>query len=407
MSFAAELPSSWLKRPFAMSYWAFIRAMNTKGIPEFPKEVELNNSPPTKDVQRMILFFKPAGRAPNNENIDFLNEEVEFTNKMRLYPWVTDAPHQETSDKEEQLNRSKYNVKSAIGIIKDGYKDMKPRRSGESKFIHSLRVFIRGTSELSHIGLSQLSPLYTSLLTRILHDAKEDLGEFVIKFRRTGRSTRAMSDKKFVGEYEVTFNEQTKPSNQFLYLTAEEFNLLQMQIDAVSVPSEVESMEDGNLKTEAQINHLLGKTAEIYKRHGGLAAYQTLRIKLDDRIDNLLTYYEMGNENSKEKYRAKLHETIIFFREVEEMAKRYFAKFSSDYEHSTGKDIPFPYSDTLESVVRFCYFLLYGGGYNEVLKNNIARSMEESKQNINFSQFLIPTLNPVLQREIGKPIVFS
>ena len=153
-------------------------------------------------------------------------------------------------------------------------------------------------------------------------------------------------------------------------------------------------MPKGFEKTEAQIQHLLEKAKTIADDpdFGAFEAYQTLRIKLDDRIDNVLTYYQVKDANGKEDLRIKLQETILYFKEVEQKAKEYFSIYQKEIKSKFSEDVLIPTSETMESVVWFCYYLLRGGTYDDFLSETIETERKRAHQHPP-GLFLIPSLN--------------
>ncbi len=385
---------------------------------QFPeKNLLKDNLEPSFDTQNLILHFKipEAGwyKKKHLEGNDYKSEEETFLNKMKLYPWQSNMPFQNTDEHRELEARSKQNVETSISLIIDGCSikpDKKNRRTGESTFIHALRTFVRGNSELNYIGMGQRPLHYTTLLARILHDAQEDFDGF--KLTLEGSTS-----------YKVTFDKQKEP--YYLYLKPTEAKLLQMQLDAVSIPPEIAALPDGLDKSDAQIRHLLEKTKEIYTykeldekgdvkfKFGALEAYQTLRIKLDDRIDNVLTYYAGNGPDHKEKLKAKLQETILFFREVEHQAKKYFGEYKQTVLERSSREIPVPQSDSTESIVAFCYYLLYGGSYEDFFEESIEKVRTLARENLKlslstFTKFLIPSLNPAAPpRTVSRVKIFE
>jgi hypothetical protein len=174
-----------------------------------------------------------------------------------------------------------------------------------------------------------------------------------------------------------------------------------MQLNAVSILRAVKQMDDSEAKTRIQIEHLLSETEKIYKQFGAFAANQTLRIKIDDRTDNVLTYYATGNKNPLEKLRAKLHETIRFFREVELRAKKYYSEYINKVRLASERNLSYPQSETAESIVHFCYYLLMGGTWDEFFAEYLdkaALGYEKLEgmhiEAIAYYNLLIPSLNP-------------
>ena len=146
------------------------------------------------------------------------------------------------------------------------------------------------------MGFDRESVLYTSSLARVLHDVQEDFEEFSIKLENPQDYSKQDSVVKYIASYKNIKNNER--NSYRLFLTHKEAKLLTMQIDALSIPPEIKALENGDGKTKAQINHLSTKTKEIYELFGkdGFAAYQTLKIILDEKVDDVLTNYAFYNK---------------------------------------------------------------------------------------------------------------
>jgi hypothetical protein len=206
-----------------------------------------------------------------------------------------------------------------------------------------------------------------------LHDAKEDVKEFSIRFVEEGVGTN---------KYELDFKGSN--STNYLELTPKEKDLLEMQLTALSFDSGL----DGR-GTQKQIQNLLTVTESIDEAYGPLAAYLTLRIKIDDRIDNSSTYYRNKQVNTKEGLNRKLAETVEYFREVEERAHHYYAQYIKQDPHKR---------DTLHasprSAVKLCVDLKAYGGYEKLFGVQIASALLDkgvaAEEDDFLHEFLIP-----------------
>lgn len=386
-------------KKFTEAKFASVAAMSSEEFPPFDKHDKLVLQTPNFDVQRMIIFFIPPFKNPRTHPIDFVGDEADFIEKVKLYPWRSGMPSDSTTATELQRRRTRDNIQTATSIIRDGNAiyDSDGRRTGENTYIHSLRVLIRGNSELKSVGFSQQTILFTSSLARVLHDAQEDFDGFQI----AAPENVDLNDEITIYPYTVSYDNADSKNIYTLSLTNKEAKLLQMQLNAVSIPREIKQMEDSEEKTGLQIGHLLSETEKIYKQFGAFAAYQTLRIKIDDRTDNVLTYYATGKKNPLEKLRAKLHETIRFFRVVEKRAKLYYAQYIEEVRSTSGRKIRYPQSDTTESIVHFCYYLLKGGTWDEMYAEYLDKVAlgYEGLEKIHIEamahfKLLIPALNP-------------
>lgn len=394
---------------FTDAKFAAVAAMSASVLPPFTENDRLMLQTPNPEVQTMILFFKPPSKRPGEHSIDFVGDEANFIEKMAFYPWNSDMPFDRSTDTELLRARTRENIQVAVNIIREGCTIYgKKRRTGESTDVHSLRVLIRGNAELKNVGFSQHATLFTSSLARVLHDAQEDFDGFSIQ----PPDNMVMNDE-IAYPYIVSYNNGALKNTYTLALTNKEAKLLQMQLDAVSIPREIKQMDHGEVKTALQINHLLTKTEEIRAHFDEFAAYQTLRIKIDDRTDNVLTYYTNGKENPLEKLRAKLQETIRFFRAVESRAKQYYFKYMSDVREASGRKIFYPQSDAAESIVHFCYYLLMGGTWDEMFAEYLDKAAfgyeNLKRQNIESTaryKLLIPSLNPKSEPVTVSPGIF-
>lgn len=366
---------------------------------------------PSCEVLDMILFFKTPGIVPRaystqtHRMMQLQTDEGDFIKKVRRRVSHAGFGRFATSEARQITSQSFININRAVDLIKDEYADEK-RRTGEHTYIHPMRVFMRGNIETDHIGLDNHETYHTTLLTRLLHDAQEDLQKRNFAIKLNGRTQFCIPElwiNKTMQSFSISFDGQKK-QYEFV-LEKKQYELFRMQLDALTIPKEVDTLPDSYEKTQKQIEHLLQKTQEIYQEFGPFAAYETLRIKIDDRIDNVSTYFALGNTHDATKLKAKLIETILSFGTVEELAKKYFDLFREQGR----QHLSYPDVDSAQSIVTFCYYLLRGGNYDDIFFHGITAARWERIQSLagqmcykssrgiydHFAkQFLIPSLHP-------------
>jgi hypothetical protein len=341
----------------------------SRNLIEKPK---MNNIAPGPNVAAMILFYKPPQLAlPSEVQIDSNRVSQAIRHNTKAFDSKINRVFKKMSESDESHKIYISNMKSATRFIIEAYKG-KERRTGEPKYIHSMRVFLNGLQEGNQADASQSSLVYTSLLARILHDAKEDVKEFSIRFVEEGVGRN---------KYELDFKGSN--SSSYLDLTPNEKELLEMQLTALSFDSGPEGRG-----TENQIQNLLEVTESIYETFGPLAAYLTLRIKIDDRIDNSSTYYRNKHVNTKEGLNRKLAETEKYFREVEHRAHLYHEQYIAQDKHTRDSLHP-----SRRSAVKLCADLRAHGGYEKLFGLQISSALlgeNESEEDDLLHEFLIP-----------------
>lgn len=335
------------------------------------------NSPPTAKHQRQILFFESppinyelnvsrssieTGPSTHLHERELQLAEQKFMKKIDHFPIPKSEAEGLEPWEQNEFNRLSINYKYAKDAVIEGsaMKEKDNRRTGESYYIHPLRIFLRGIASMSTVRPKERSVFHVSLLARLFHDAKEDLTQFTIQpYNKEKRESE-------ITKYAVRF--KNKPDPSFLYLTPREKRLLDLQLEALTIPPEVEGIKNKTEKTQKQIAHLLHYVDKIYHSPdgGAYAAYQTLQIKLEDRLDNLLTYYDSKNnktnkKNTKENLFDKCRETIQFFRAVEKQAEVY-------HSEAGGEDYIQVQKSKYESVVRLCYYILLGASYDDIVQ---------------------------------------
>ena len=324
-------------------------------------ETPFSNRAPQPNIQAMILFFRPPLKAGiPNQAIDFLQETATFEAKF------------DSTIKNAITNPiMAANMSLASACMAEGYEksEMKTRRTGEPTYLHSLRVFLRGLSELPNIDSASTSIFHVSLLARILHDAQEDFKGYKIDEVSGAPDTYSihLGDTKWGYSYKLT-------------LTPNEKKLLDMQVNALSAPENTEKNRKTD-NTHLQMAHLMTETRKIYDVFGPLAAYLTLRAKIDDRIDNVFTYYETEHPSSKNEKMAKLTETLLHFHNIENQALRYRNEYIKD-----SKELSYLFSVRQDTTTETCFNLIKKGGYDALLQPMID-SYIQRKSN---EDFLIP-----------------
>lgn len=381
--------------PYTSAYFDMVRAKSERKL-SFPEQNLVNGVAPSNDIQRMILFFKLPLAYPDDSAIQYEVEEERFVEKILRSPLTHGYGLERTSEQKEQTLRSRENIHTAIGILKIGFGDEK-RRTGERYTIHPLRVFARGISEIEHIGLNHMYIFNTTSLVRLLHDCREDFKNFEVAYvdERTINDP-GLLHKKTIQRFKVTFDGQPSGSEYFLEMEPQEKELFDLQMEAVNMPSSISEMPNDDKKTKAQVLHLFSNVSKIYEKFGSMAAYQTLKIKYDDRMDNIFTYFETNNsiKNSKEKFQAKLQETIKFFTEVEKKVHKYFYSFRGELVENGRKKIDSANFKTIGSLIAFCYYMLNGGTFQEIFQGYIDMKREEVIYGISVGQLLIPDPRP-------------
>lgn len=386
--------SSKCRSSYTSAYFDMVRTKSEKKL-SFPEQNLVNGVAPSNDIQRMILFFKLPLAYPDNSAIQYEVEEERFLKKILLSPFSHGYGLERTSEQKEQTLRSLENIRTAVEILKGGFGDEK-RRTGERYIIHPLRVFARGISEIEHIGLNHMYIFNTTSLVRLLHDCREDFKNFEVTYvdERTINDP-ALLHKKTIQRFKVTFDGQPSGSEYFLEMEPQEKELFDLQMEAVNIPSSISEMPNNNKKTKAQVLHLFSNVSKVYEKFGSMAAYQTLKIKYDDRMDNIFTYFETKNNgNPKEKFEAKLQETIKFFTEVEKKVHKYFYLFRGELAVNGRKKIDSLNFKTIGSLIAFCYYMLNGGTFQEIFQGYIDMKREEVVYGISVGQLLIPDPRP-------------
>jgi len=371
--------------PYTSAYLDMVKSK------DFPENNLADVTAPKNDIQRMILFYKPPLGILDENPIQYVDEENEFVKKILKSPlrYV-----KRTSEQIEQIDRAQKNIDMAVKILKDGFGDKK-RRTGERYIIHPLRVLVRGISEIDHIGLNHMYIFNTTSLVRVLHDCREDFKNFQVTYVDEREIEEPSLFNKKIQKYKITFDGQIERSEYILEMEPQEKELFDLQMEAVNMPPKINNAPNSDEKTKEQVSHLFNNVSKIYQKFGSMAAYQTLKIKYDDRIDNVFTYFVKENlGNSKEKFRAKLQETIKFFTEVEKWVGKYFYLFRGELSENGRKKIDSTNFKTAGSLIAFCYYMLNGGTYQDIFQGYIDAKRIEVEGGISVGQLLIPDPRP-------------
>ena len=282
-----------------------------------------------------------------------------------------------------------HNILTTIRYIEKGYRKEEPRRTGEPYHIHPLRIFLRGVNLINAIGdtsrlsENERSSIYISLLSRILHDENEDGRNLNIQHTSL-ENVHEISAPIIGGSF-------------LLKMTDKQKILLQNEVNALSFPDFLKGKTKNGNGTNQQIARLLNMAEELYIRNGAqgaLDAYLTLRTKIDDRIDNILTYFE-GSTKTKVSTNVKLHkkisETIHYFTVVEQIAQQYLEKYCL-----TNPMLAESLQSTSESAVGLCESLLSAGGYDALFEGQLlveSKRLTSDQRKSLVPEFLIPQYN--------------
>jgi len=310
---------------------------------------------PTPPVERFLLFLNTHTDSTDSSPLNIQDETLNFERRLNILF--------KQSVNLNPTNKVLFdNIIGAVSYIKSAYDD-KLRRTGEPSYMHPLRVLVRGLAELPSEGPQNMSTLGVSLLSCILHDAKEDFKDFSISLLQgPGEDVHQL----LPSHSEVPY---------LLHLTPGEKRLLDMQIEACTIPPDIDNSLPSLKTTAIQINHLLDMSIQISEEFRPFAAYQTLLVKIRDRVDNVCTHYERGSEDDGKKLRKKLLETILYFSDLEIEALCYSRK----------AELTLP--ERRVSAVALCRSLINAEGYNKLFLPQIEEYRKNSPSNI----FQIPS----------------
>lgn len=309
----------------------------------------------------------------------------------------------------ELRNRFGYNFQQAISALVNGYgmrlKDKADlRRTGENTWIHPLRtLFTSAARWIPRPEEEKWWVIYTSYLSMLLHDCFEDQ-----KFFPYFRIMKIKDGNGGINNYEMTFRKNTngiktpkdlaesKLLRFNLMLTKQEYEVLRIQLDGLTTPKEARAIHESQPEKSAEIQftHLQQKADELIKKFPGdlglYAAVYLLRDKIEDRLDNLKTYFTLGENNKpdlqklKQKKIKKIWETLIYFEKIEKKVENLILQIL-EKNHFSGN--PEHYLGFIESAVNYCYCLLLGGSSNEIYEqsiNDFNRDWESAKKSSNF-----------------------
>jgi hypothetical protein len=354
------------------------------------KKSEVSVKKPHEDVLSMLMFFRPP--PPSYPHVRSLTAEDQLAEQVDDFRFrLNDVSKHGLGSPHLTPGILEGNVQVALRFIQKNYSHKEPRRTGEPYDIHSDRIFLRGIQQLHHAtNPDQAEAVATSLLARILHDeAESDSKESDKAFNITtphphdSQNRCYLSTKGIKGTYEI-------------HLPKTQRNILMRQIEALTIPAELENRTDNNGETtERQINHLLAVAREIASEYGPLEAYLTLRAKIDDRIDNLLTYFE-GRDSNKESTKGdllkKLTSTKKYFSKVETEAAQYLDSYQA-INPTKNSDFIRSLQATDLSVVEIADALQNAKSYDELFKqqiNEAKKNQANSTKLGSFHKFLIP-----------------
>ena len=326
----------------------------------------------------MVLYFKPPGvqvcHDVARETADFKSRYEAMINIMK------DDTGQETDERYKDYIA---NIESATHFVESHDFGKQKRRTAEPTNVHFERIFLRGVKDKLPVRKEDASIVYTSLLARLLHDSKEDLTDFSIYLYDGADDINVKTNT-----YEINYRNQK--GRFFLQLTPDEKELLDMQIDALTIPKRFKGKTKNGNGAKEQMNHLLGVAEDIRFRFGNLAAHLTLRIKIDDRLDNLMTYFKSNSVFTEDRLYNKINEALTLFPNIEQSAYDYFKEYIADFPLKNEQQEP-----NGESAVLFCQELIERRSYTNLLKHHLEKGVG-LKQKDEMPDFLkdfhLPTL---------------
>jgi len=338
-------------------------------------DYSINGKKPAMPLLLMMLYFKPP---TPQEGHDVSRETTDFNRRYK--EMLANIKREKVPEKSERYPDYVANIEEATRFVEKEEFGRQPRRTEEPVYIHFKRVFLRGMQDMLSVAAKHESVVFTSLLARLLHDSKEDVENFSISLFEEGQNTNT---------YEFSY--KNAKIRYFLQLTPEEKGLLDMQINALTIPKKFKGKTKNGNGAREQVEHLLGVAEEIRTKYGTLAAHLTLRIKIDDRFDNLMTYFKSNSMYAKDKLYAKLQEVLTLFPAIEQAAYDYFQEYIMAYPLKDNQQYP-----NGESAVQFCNKLLEMGSYDALLGHHIKinGALNQSGGNSTpLSGFHLPTLD--------------
>ncbi len=360
-------------------------------------ELIVPSCPDSTILEKALLFFEPPSRLSTFRE-SFEQAEIAYmvrlTKKIRSFGNVIlatkDIDDEQALHIAELRQRMGMNFLSGIQALLEGYQGEK-RWTGEGKWVHSTRVFLRLASNILPKDAKTLRIAYISYLGALLHDAREDFEGFEI----------TSVDENYAV---LKFNKKGDNHEFNLFLNQEEVELLNLQLDAVSTPDEPNGNgETPQEKAQRQFDHLHTVTEVIRQKYGPLNAFYTLRMKVEDRLDNLCTYWkknilEQMSPPDREKLIRKLAETMSYFKAIEPLAAQYYAQSDA---------VTKPYAaEMLSSAKELCYFFWIGGTVDEAFFHSLGGfasqypeyfHSQDPESIYNDPNLIIPVLAPINQ----------
>lgn len=360
--------------------------MESPNTPEFGKRtIQLNYDQP-------VVSRNPPPSVPENERFavkpkEFLEKVwlkiIEFQNSTHAPYWYNYkySPELLSLNKDYKRNsqlvrsareRFGFNFQQGIRTVIRGYqKEM--RRTGEPKWIHPVRAFLRSETAWIPRPPEYLYVAYAANLAEILHDANEDFENFKIT---EDYITFEMNNIKYI--YPVN-------------LTEKETAITNDVIDALSVPKDkMEEFKNDPVKlAQIQFTHLEDKLLKIFEKYPGYEGFYialyTIWNKIEDRRDNIFSYWTLGNDgdskkNHRQRLEDKLRETIHYFKHLEGNVNWLMTRLPP-FSHNS--EIGLKHSLYLDSIVNVCYLQLLGATYNDIFQKGIDIYKEEQKKTEN------------------------
>ena len=283
-------------------------------------------------------------------------------------------------------NRFGFNFQQAITALTKGYREQPidapdKRRTGENTWVHSLRTFLRTASEwIPRTEERYWNIYYVSYLASLLHDCRED--KLLFPQFQINKKQRISGP---VFEYGMSFSKNGEMLHFPLRMTDKEYDILNFQLEALESPEEAMKIHKTQPEESAymqfeHLHHTVKRLLEKYPdRDGLLAAIFIYRIKIEDRLDNLYTYWTLnGSEKTdpaqlKRKKMKKIRETLTYFQRIEKSSKSLLEILLSSNGQTSFREKYFAY---LDSAVDFCYSTLLGASYDEIFGKSINSYLE-------------------------------
>lgn len=338
-------------------------------------DCSISGRKPETPLLLMMLYFKP----PSSTQIEHSVQEETADFNERFRKMLEDLRNGENLGNKDRFPDYMANITTAVRFNEKEEYGKEKRRTGEPVYIHFERVFLRGLHDMLPVIPEHASVVYTSFLSRFFHDSKEDLRDFSITLLENGNITNT---------YEISH--KGAKSRYFLQLTPDEKDLLEMQIEALTIPKEFSGKTKNGNGAKEQMNHLLGVVGDIRFKFGNLAAHLTLRIKIDDRLDNLMTYFKSNSVFTKDRLYNKLDEVLTLFPNIEQSAHDYFKEYIATFPLENKQQEP-----NGESAVLFCQELMERRSYTNLLKHHLIKEVKpkQKDETQNFlKDFHLPTL---------------